>query len=192
MENEARGGVSTVENPSLKAREGDRPDGCGGHGDVGHDVRALRAMSAGELEALGQQSLRDHLVAQAIASYGKYGPLRMETMESVLQDPDLLRHPVRLVYEFGEMAMHQFAQPDIDWRHTETDGRVIYLRPMLRQRPDLVPLAVAYMIPLINYGDIVRDEHCLSYGATLLGLTEEEYYGQLCGLCDIVGAESKG
>ena len=34
--------------------------------------------------------------------------------------------------------------------------------PLLRERPDLLPLAVAYMIPLINYGDIISDEHCLA------------------------------
>jgi hypothetical protein len=45
-----------------------------------------------------------------------------------------------------------------------------YLRPPLRDHPDLVVLAVAYMIPVINYGEIVTDEHCRCYGTTLLGL----------------------
>ena len=30
-------------------------------------------------------------------------------------------------------ALHQFAQPDIDWRNPEQDGRVLYLRPLLRE-----------------------------------------------------------
>jgi hypothetical protein len=148
-------------------------------------------MTSAELEQLGQQSLREHLLAQAIVAHQKHGPLTAEKLDAVLRDPDCLRHPVRIVFEFGAMAMHQFAQPDIDWRNREQEGRVLYVRPLLRQRPDLLPLAVAYMIPLINYGDIISDEHCLLYGATLLGMIEDEYYRQLCALSDFLGAETR-
>lgn len=151
----------------------------------------LRKLSSAELELLGQQSLREHLVAQATVAHQKHGPVTAGKLEALLHDPDCLRHPVRLVFEFGEMAMHQFAQPDIDWRNTEQDGRVLYLRPLLRDRPDLLPLAVAYMIPLINYGDIITDEHCLTYGATLLGMMEKEFYARLCMVSDFLGAETR-
>ena len=148
-------------------------------------------MSAAELEQLGQDSLREHILAQAIVAHQKHGPLTADKLDALLHDSDCLRHPVRLVFEFGEMAMHQFAQPDIDWRNPEQDGRVLYLRPLLRDRPDLLPLAVAYMIPLINYGNIISDNHCLLYGATLLGLMEAEYYQQMCALADWVGADRR-
>lgn len=152
----------------------------------------LRQMSSTELERLGQDSLREHLLAQAVVAHHKHGPLTFAKLDALLNDPACLRHPTRLVFEFGEMAMHQFAQPDIDWRNTGQDGRVLYLRPRLRDRPDLTVLAVAYMIPLINYGDIISDAHCLAYGATLLGMTEGEFYTAVCGLADFVGAESRG
>ena len=148
-------------------------------------------MSARQLEDLGRQSLREHLLAQAIVAHQKRRPLEASCLDALLKDPECLRHPVRLTFEFGEMAMHQFAQPDIDWRNTAADGRVLYLRPLLRDRPDLLPLAVAYMIPLINYGDVVSDEDCLAYGATLLGLLEDEYHARLCELADFVGAEAR-
>lgn len=151
----------------------------------------LRKLSPAELEQLGQQSLREHLLAQAIVAHQKYSPLTADKLDALLHDPDCLRHPVRLVFEFSEMAMHQFAQPDIDWRNTEQDGRVLYVRPLLRERPDLLPLAVAYMIPLINYGDIISDDHCLQYGAAMLGLMEDEYYQQMCALADFIGAETR-
>jgi hypothetical protein len=48
------------------------------------------------------------------------------------------------------------------------------------------------MIPVINYGDIVTDEHCLRYGATLLGLMVPEFYEAICRLADFVGAEARG
>lgn len=149
----------------------------------------LRKLSAEELEKLGQESLREHLLAQAAVAHHNYAPLTADKLEALLRDVECLRHPVRLVYEFGEMAMHQFAQPDLDWRDPEGNGRVLYLRPKLRERPDLLPLAVAYMIPLINYGEIINDAHCLAFGATLLGLTEDEYCTQLCALADLAGAE---
>lgn len=152
----------------------------------------LRRMSAAELEKLGQDSLREHLLAQAVVVHHKHAPLTADKLEALLRDPECVRHPTRLVFEFGEMALHQFAQPDVDWRNTEQDGRVLYVRPLLRERADLLPLAVAYMIPLINYGDIISDEHCISYGATLLGMMEEEYYAAICRLADYVGAEVRG
>ena len=150
----------------------------------------LRRLSPVELERLGQESLREHLVAQAILAHQKFAPLTYDKLEALLHDPDCLRHPTRLVFEFGEMAMHQFAQPDLDWRNTERDGRVLYLRPLLCERPALVLLAVAYMIPLLNYGNIITDEHCLLYGATLLGMMEDEFYQAICRLADCVGAET--
>ena len=151
----------------------------------------LRKLSTAELEQLGQQSLREHLLAQAIVAHQKHGPITADKLEALLRDPDCLRHPVRLVFEFGEMAMHQFAQPDVDWRNTEQDGRVLYVRPLLKERPELLPLAVAYMIPLINYGDIITDAHCVAYGATLLGMMEDEYYRAICKLAETVGAEAR-
>lgn len=151
----------------------------------------LRKLSPAELEQLGQQSLHEHLVAQAIVAHQKHGPITADNLNALLQDPDCLRHSVRLVFEFGQMAMHQFAQPDIDWRNTEQDGRVLYLRPLLRERPDLLPLAVAYMIPVVNYGEIITDDHCRAYGATLLGMMEDEYYQQICALADFLGAEQR-
>lgn len=151
----------------------------------------LRKLTPEQLEKLGQDSLREHLVAQAVVTHRKHGALTFEKLDALLHDPDCLRYPVRLVYEFGEMAMHQFAQPDVDWRNRGQDGRVLYLRPILRDRPDLVVLAVAYMIPLINYGEVITDDHCVAYGSTLLGMMEEEYYRAVCQLADFVGAEAR-
>ena len=97
----------------------------------------LRGLSRSELEQLGQESLREHLLAQAVVAHQKHAPLNFDKLNALLHDPDCLRHPTRLVFEFGEMAMHQFAQPDMDWRNAQQDGRVLYLRPLLRERPDL-------------------------------------------------------
>ena len=149
----------------------------------------LRKLSPAELEQLGQQSLRKHLVAQAILARKKYGPLTADRLDTLLRDPDCLRYPVRIVYESGCMAPHQFAQPDMDWRNPEQYGRVLYVHPLLREKPELLPLAVAYMIPVINYGQIITDEHCLLYGSVLFDVAEDNFYEAICMLSEAVGAK---
>ena len=151
----------------------------------------LRRMSTDQLEQVGQRSLRDHIIAQAEVAREKHGPLTFARLDALLHDSVCVRYPVRLVYEFGEMALHQFGQPDHDWRDETGRGRVLYLRPALREHPDLTVLAVAYLIPLINYGEVATDEHCLAYGAALLGQSEDEFYLKLCALADITGAETR-
>lgn len=154
-------------------------------------IADLRRMSPEELTRLGEDSLREHLLAQAVVAHCRYGPDVAARVEALLADPECVRHPTRLVFEFGEMGLHQFAQPDFDWRNQEQDGRVLYVRPVLRGRPECVALAAAYMIPVINYGDLATDAHCLSYGATLLGLTEDEFYARICHLAAECGADTR-
>jgi hypothetical protein len=141
--------------------------------------------------AAGRRSLREHLVAQAAVARHKHGPLTRDTLEAFLDDRDCVRYPTRLVFEFGEMAPHQFAQPDRDPRDADGAGRVLYLRPELRGQPERTVPAVAYMIPVINYGGVVSDDDCVAYGAALLGLEDGEYYRQICALADALGAEPR-
>lgn len=151
----------------------------------------LRRLSPAELAKVGDDHLREHLLAQAAVARHKHGPLHPDHLGALLEDPECVRYPTRLVFEFGEMALHQFAQPEIDWRDPSGGRRVLYVHPSLRERAELLPLAVAYMIPVINYGNVVTDEHCLLYGATLLGLSPDEFYRQICALADGLGAEPR-
>ncbi len=154
--------------------------------------RDLRKLSTEELAKLGEDSLRKRLAEQAEYARAKHSPLGSDKIEALLADPECTRYPTRLVFEIDGMAAHQFAQPEVDYRNPEQDGRVLYLRPMLRERPELVMLAVAYMLPVLNYGEeIVNDSHCLLYGATLLAMNEEEFYQAVCGLADFTGCEPR-
>lgn len=154
-------------------------------------VADLRRMSADELARVADTGLRDHLLEQATFAHRKHGPLTPATLDAFLKDADCIRYPTRLVYEFGEMALHQFAQPEPDPRDPSGNSRVIYLRPILRHHPERVVEAVAYMLPVANYGDVVQDDHCLLYGATLLGLTTDEFYERVCRLAELVGTEPR-
>ena len=158
--------------------------------DFLHEIDELRRMSETELTRLGEDSLLDHLRHQATEARGRHGGLGPTNLETFLNDRDCVRHPTRLVLEFGDMGPHQFAQPDRDYRSDQPEARVLYLRPILGGRPDLVALAVSYMIPVINYGQVANDEHCLEYGATLMNTTVDDYYEQICKLAEFVGAEA--
>ena len=140
----------------------------------------------------GEDSLLAHVLEKSIQAREKYPEMGMDNVDTFLADSDCLRFPVRYVFEFGaEMAPHQFAQPEEDLRSGDPNARVIYLRPILRKRPGYAMLAIAYMVPLINYGEIVNDEHCLVYAASLLGLSEDDCYRMLCDMADFCGSETR-
>ncbi len=146
----------------------------------------LRRMSEAELVEVFEDSLTNRLREQAGEARLKHGGLRLGNLETFLADRDCVRFPTRLVLEYGEMGLHQFAQPEPDVR--QSGGIMLYLRPAIGMRPDLLALAVSYMIPVINYGNLAGDEHCLAYGAVLLDLDPETYYERICGLAGFVGA----
>jgi len=156
-----------------------------------HTADELRRMTESELVELGHDSLKTRLKEQGEAARLKHGVLSPGNLETILTDPDCLRYPTRLVLEFGEMGMHQFAQPDLDLRDETGQGRVLYLRPILGKRPDLLALAVSYMIPVINYGEMVRDDHCQIYGAAIMNMDPDIYFQAICELADYVGAETR-
>ena len=133
-----------------------------------------------------EASLRARFMAQAALAHDRYAPLSFAKIEALLHDPECVRFPTRLVFALGGMAPHQFAQPEADPDDREGNGRILCLRPALHDHPDLIVQAVAYLIPVINYGEIITDEHCLAYGAILLGCAEAEYYEAVCRLADAV------
>ncbi len=159
--------------------------------DFIQEVQELRAMSEAELTQLGEDSLLNHLRHQAFQARERHGGLRPGNLDAFLEDRECVRYPTRLALEYGGMGPHQFAHPDRDLQSEDQSARVLFLRPVLGKRPDYIALALSYMLPVINFGDIVDDEHCIEYGAALMGMDPEEYYDQICEIADFVGAESR-
>jgi len=146
----------------------------------------LRALGRAELARLGEESLRSHLVDMAIAAHCRYAPFSSGLLESFLGDRNHVRHPVQLVYARDAMAPHQFAQPE-----REGDGFILYLHPSLEGNETDIALAVAYFVPVINFGQLVDDDICLLYGATLSGITSDSYYAELCRIADSIGLPAR-
>lgn len=151
-------------------------------------VPDIRRMSAGELERLGLDSLREHILAQAVVAHHRHAPLNPDKVAALLRDPVCVRYRARILFELGDMATHQFVHPG---PRPGNDDMVLFVHPALADHPECLPAAVAYAIPQINYGDPVTDDHCLLYGAALLGMTVEEYYARLCAIADTVGATAR-
>lgn len=142
----------------------------------------LRALGRSELVRLGEDSLREHLVDTAIVAHELFFPLAGEQLQAFLENRNMVRHPVELVFEIGSMAGHQFAQPEPDG-----DGFRLSVHPALQKRGTDLAMAVAYFVPVMNYGSLINDDHCLIYGATLFGMTIEAYYAELCRIAGDIG-----
>jgi len=143
----------------------------------------LRAISSVELARLGEESLRSHLVDTAIKAHQLFFPLEGARLEAFLENRNHVRYPVQLRFGIGNMASHQFANPE-----ESGEGFILNLHPVLQDRAGDLARALAYFIPVMNYGPLINDDHCLIYGATLCGLTIDTYYQELCRIAGLIGA----
>ncbi len=123
---------------------------------------------------------------RAIAILG--GALTVDTLPQYLHHEACLRLPTRIVFDAADLEPNQFGEPFI----LESDGvRMCELRihPRFAARPDLVPLFVAYLSPVINYGPVVSTDLCEWYGARVTGMDREAYYEILCRAVDAAAEE---
>lgn len=152
-------------------------------------VDEIRRMSESELAQVAEDGLTTRLREQGESALALYGGLRPSNLATFLEDRNQVRYPTRLVLELGEMGPHQFAQPEADIRNPQ--GIMLYVRPILGKRPDYLVKAVAYMIPVINFGSkLITDENCITYGAALFGVSPDDFYDSICEVADWVGAEA--
>jgi hypothetical protein len=67
------------------------------------------------------------------------------------------------------------------------DGFVIHVHPYFATQPDRVPYLVLYHLVTVNYGDCASAEDAEAFGASALGLSQEDYYQALCQMADEIG-----
>jgi hypothetical protein len=111
------------------------------------------------------------------------GPLTAENMERYMGDSACLRYPTQIIYSREGLDEHQFAEA---FFLGDEAGRicVLHVHPQYAGRREALPLFLAYMAPVINYGHIVTPEVCESYGAMVLGMEVAAYYAALCAVVD--------
>jgi hypothetical protein len=132
---------------------------------------------------------RAHLEAKAMAARLKYGLyIDTDTIVAMLDDREVVRHPVSIHFDARALQGHEFAFPQSLGFHP-SDGYALCIHPWFESQREILPLLVAYHLPVINYGDIVEAADAELYGATLLGLEVDAYYQALCELADSIPQE---
>lgn len=132
----------------------------------------------------GKIALREHAIDKAYAARTRHGPtIDLASIHSILEDRELVRFPVRVLFDARDLQPGEFAHAHPVGAHPR-DGFILFVHPSLQHRDDVLPAALAYHIPPINYGDIADADDCLVFGAALLGLSVDAYYQRLCELAD--------
>jgi hypothetical protein len=131
-----------------------------------------------------RQSLNDHVAAKALEIREKYGPhIGWAELQRILQDRTCVRYPCEIVFDATPLQSGELAYPMPKGDHPG-DGFTLYLHPLLMVRLEQVPHVVLYQLVLVNYGEFATAVDAEIFGATALGLSQEEYYGMLCKLAD--------
>ncbi len=131
-----------------------------------------------------KQAFGEHIVEKATAARFKYGLyIDTDAVLRMLDDRTVVRYPTSLVFDASPLQTHEFGYPQPLGFHA-SDGYALCIHPCFRPQREIWPLLIAYHIPVINYGAIVEAPDAELFGATLLGLEVEAYYGALCELAD--------
>ena len=140
----------------------------------------------------GYRALREHVVERARSARARYGPaIDASAIARMLADPEVVRFPTRLVFDSAPLLPGEFAHA-LALGERPSDGFALVVHPSLELDAGELPLAVAYHLVSINYLDVVTAHEAELFGATLLGLTLDEYYARLCSLADRLAAPDCG
>ncbi len=133
-----------------------------------------------------QQSLTAHVAAKGTDIREKYGPqIGWPELQLILADRDCVRYPCEIVFDEQPLRDGEFAHPVAKSDNPE-DGFTINVHPFFSLQPQHVPALVLYQLVLVNYGDFASPEDAETFGAAVLGVSEDEYYAKLCELADLV------
>ncbi len=131
-----------------------------------------------------RQSLTGHVAAKGEELRAKYGPhIGWIQLQQILEDRTFVRYPCALVFDEGPLREGEFAHPVARGENPE-DGFTIYVHPYFASQPERIPYLVLYQLVVVNYGEFVSADDAEIFGASVLGLSKDEYYRIVCGLAD--------
>ncbi len=133
-----------------------------------------------------REAFLEHVRRKAMDAHEAYGPqLTGPDMLRLLEDEQVVRYPTSVHFDDSALQQHEFAFAKALGFHT-SDGFALCIHPVFKDTPDAWPFLMSYHIPVINYGDLVDAEVSEVFGATLLGIDQEEYYQAVCRLADSI------
>ncbi len=128
-----------------------------------------------------------HVASKADEIRAKYGPhIGWNELLQILADRTCVRYPCEIVFEAGPLKGDEFAHPMPKGERPE-DGFTMFVHPLFMTQLSQVPWLVLYQLVLVNYGDFASPNDAETFGATVLGLSKDEYYRALCDLVDALG-----
>src|SRR3989338_9779993 len=132
----------------------------------------------------GRQAFAHHVIERALALGEKYGNfLDDEAVQTLLNDRDFVRYPTRVEFDSSKIDPGFFAAVEAV-AGSPTNEHIIFLHESFRGRSGDIANALLYQLVLVNYGDIATREEAELFGATALGIKQEDYYQALCHLAD--------
>jgi hypothetical protein len=134
-----------------------------------------------------RQSLRGHLASKGEDLHAKYGPhIGWNELQLILQDRAFVRYPCEISFDSAPLMEDEFAYAQPRSEQPE-DGFVMHVHPYFATQPERVPYLVLYHLVAVNYGEFASAEDAEVFGASALGLSQDEYYRALCQMADEIG-----
>ena len=134
-----------------------------------------------------RQSLTAHLMAKGAEIRDKYGAnIGWNELLRILEDRSFCRYPCEIVFDAEPLQHGEFAFPMAKGERPE-DGFAICVHPFFAAQLDRVPFVVLYQLVVVNYGEFVSELDAETFGASALGLSNNEYYRLLCAMADEIG-----
>ncbi len=131
-----------------------------------------------------KQSLTAHVAAKGEEIRAKFGSrIGWSQLLQILEDRNFVRYPCEIVFDAAALQPGEFAHPASKGKRPE-DGFTMFVHPHFMTQPERVPYLVLYQLVLVNYGKFASPEDAETFGASVLGLSKDEYYQALCTMAD--------
>jgi len=129
-------------------------------------------------------SLNAHVAAKGAEIRAKYGPaIGWTELKLILEDRTCVRYPCALEFNSQPLQPGEFAHPAAKGENPE-EGFTMFVHPFFMTHLTELPLLVLYQLVAVNYGQFASGDDAVTFGANVLGLSEDAYYDRLCELVD--------
>jgi hypothetical protein len=136
-----------------------------------------------------RETLACHVAAKGAEIREKYGPvIGWPQLQRILADRECVRYPCGLFFDAAPLLPGECAYPEARGAGPE-DGFRLCVHPYFSTDPDRVPLLALYQIVAINYGSFASPNDAELFGASVLGIPQDEYYALLCAMADEISPE---
>jgi hypothetical protein len=136
-----------------------------------------------------RESLSSHVAAKGEAIRAKYGPhIGWNELQRILKDRSCVRYPSEVVFNAQPLLPGECAHPVANGDRPE-DGFTMHVHPFFMTQPQQAAYLVLYQLVVVNYGEFASPDDAELFGASVLGISRDEYYNTLCGMADQIACE---